>query len=274
VNAEIVKVDPELAEIWLTTNQGNRNLRKTAVERYAKDMLAGQFTISNDAITFDADGRLINGQHRLSAVVVSGVTLEMLVLRDAPADSFARMDRGVSRTYADALRHRGEAGPVELGAVLNMAYSFDASTLRGGPWTVRNTSTITDVDRDAYLALHPTIRRSVEFVSKPMTMGTCTPSGAVVRLAHFLISREAGAEAADRYITQLSTQDREPAHGTIRTAVRALQQTRGRGDSQNRALHIIVTCYSHWARGLEIAKLPIHADYQSRPLRIYGAPTR
>jgi hypothetical protein len=69
-------ITPELASSLLETNSNNRNLSKGTVEAYANDMLAGNWDESvGDAISIDTDGVLRNGQHRLSAIVLSGVSI-------------------------------------------------------------------------------------------------------------------------------------------------------------------------------------------------------
>jgi hypothetical protein len=59
--------------------------------------------VGNDAITFDVGGRLINGQHRLSAVCKAGGPAEFVVLRGVPASARDVMDMGRKRSVADAL---------------------------------------------------------------------------------------------------------------------------------------------------------------------------
>jgi hypothetical protein len=72
---QIIDVDPATAESWLAKNPNNRNLRVPVVQSYARDMVSGNWMLNGETIKFDQSGKLIDGQHRLSAVVTADVTV-------------------------------------------------------------------------------------------------------------------------------------------------------------------------------------------------------
>lgn len=74
-----VNVTPELASSWLSSNDKNRSISRPHVLRLAEAMKNGQWSLNGQTISFDDNGRLLDGQHRLSAVVESGVTVQMSV---------------------------------------------------------------------------------------------------------------------------------------------------------------------------------------------------
>lgn len=99
--AEIRDVGPDLAKLWLSSSPGNRDLRKWWVEQLAAQMKAGNWQISPQGIAFDEVGALLDGHHRLEAVVLSGVTVKMLVMTGFPRSSYLVLDQGVKRTISD-----------------------------------------------------------------------------------------------------------------------------------------------------------------------------
>jgi hypothetical protein len=101
--SSIVAIDPETAARWLTHNGANRNVRTRQVIKYANDMLAGRWKLTGAPIQFAGDGRLLDGQHRLHAVVRAGVTVPMFVVRGLPTDAQSYMDTGAKRTVSDQL---------------------------------------------------------------------------------------------------------------------------------------------------------------------------
>lgn len=108
VTTKIEKVTPRLAEKYLQQNDGN--FRKTDIERvrrYSKEMADGKFVLNGSSIVFSSSGRLLDGQHRLKAVVESGVTVQMVVVTGVAEDSAWSMDRGQPRTVAQWLSHLG-----------------------------------------------------------------------------------------------------------------------------------------------------------------------
>lgn len=119
--AEIRSVSPTTAKGWLQKNKRNRPVVANVVRSYARDMAAGNWQLTGEAIKFDTDGNLADGQHRLSAVVESDTTVEMLVVRDILPDTQMVMDSGRKRTSADALTLAGQKNPFVLSASARFA---------------------------------------------------------------------------------------------------------------------------------------------------------
>jgi len=120
VNVALVEVTPAIAEEWLMRNIAtNRSIRKTTIDKYANDMKAGKFYINPDAITFNQDGELVNGQHRLRAVIKSGKTVKMFVAFGFPitAEALLNVDRGAIRSVADNMELSGISDDVYLKSI-------------------------------------------------------------------------------------------------------------------------------------------------------------
>lgn len=132
-------ISPELAARILESNyDGNRNVNARFVNTLAKDMESGRFVSQNgQTITITDGGTLLDGQHRLSAIVQSGVTLPFLVciIPDDKAESaFRTMDSGVARKAAQFV-NVPQANKVV--ALARVAYTIEngrlplSGTLRG-----------------------------------------------------------------------------------------------------------------------------------------------
>lgn len=104
ITNQAMAVTPELAREFLKTNSTNRPLKRGTVQRYAQMMRNGEWRLTPQSVVFDTNGVLINGQHTLHAVIESGTTVQLMVSRGWPAETFAVLDRGANRTAADALR--------------------------------------------------------------------------------------------------------------------------------------------------------------------------
>ena len=98
-----VSITPAIAQEMLTHNTNNRPLNKFTLSKYKQLMLDGKWGITPDAIAFDVDGVLLNGQHRLHAVVLSNTTQEFYVIKGLPKSSFSITDEGRKRQAADVL---------------------------------------------------------------------------------------------------------------------------------------------------------------------------
>lgn len=98
-------ITPDVAKEMLSHNCKNRRIRALTVSKYADDMKNGKWTETPDAICFDANGTLLNGQHRLNAVIQANIPVVMTIAYGVQAD--AVIDKGISRDTSDSLYMRG-----------------------------------------------------------------------------------------------------------------------------------------------------------------------
>lgn len=95
---EMRTITPDLARRWLGLNcHTNRKLSKRTVEAYAREMSAGRWQLTHQAIAFNQTGELIDGQHRLHAVALSGVTIKAYISTGLPLEYNAPIDQGYGR---------------------------------------------------------------------------------------------------------------------------------------------------------------------------------
>lgn len=126
---EVMEIGPKLAEQLLARNSGNRALRKGRVKALAKEMTDGRWMLNGEAIKIGADGRLLDGQHRLAAIVQSGVTVQTLVIRNVEDEAFVTFDSGLARSAGDMLRSAGvEASAVAVAALVNLVLAYEDGT--------------------------------------------------------------------------------------------------------------------------------------------------
>lgn len=103
VGVKEVMVDPDLAARWLERNKLNRKLLDGVVGKYAKAMEEGRWHYDAAPIRFDTAGNLLDGQHRLWAIIESGTTQKFLVVEGLDPKSFVVMDTGKMRNLADLI---------------------------------------------------------------------------------------------------------------------------------------------------------------------------
>ncbi|TXH43698.1 MAG: hypothetical protein E6Q97_33780 [Desulfurellales bacterium] len=118
----IETITPKQAEKYLQFNTSNRNIRKALVGQYARDMANGKWKLTHQGLAFNCDGTLLDGQHRLRAIVESGVTVQMLVARGVNSEHQLVMDDHAKRSAGDALTLlRGERVTAEQVAIVGAA---------------------------------------------------------------------------------------------------------------------------------------------------------
>lgn len=77
----IESITPKVAKVYLNTSDQTPRIWKARAKRFADDMRKGNWVLVHSGIAFGNDGRLIDGAHRLAAIVESGVTVQMVVTR-------------------------------------------------------------------------------------------------------------------------------------------------------------------------------------------------
>jgi len=103
------EITPEIAAQLLRKNiKHNRNIMNVTVNKYANLMSRGQWDFhTGDTIKISKDGYVVDGQHRLHAVVKSGITIYSFVAYGLDNESFKNIDMGKSRRISDALHFAG-----------------------------------------------------------------------------------------------------------------------------------------------------------------------
>jgi hypothetical protein len=126
---ELMLVTPDTAAKWLAQNaDNNRAVKQSQVKLYASYMRKGEWNADNCAITFDAEGNLIDGQHRLQAVVKSGQAQEFIVGRNWPTNSMLTLDMGKGRTFTDRMVVAGtELTAMECDILRNAMTTYTSS---------------------------------------------------------------------------------------------------------------------------------------------------
>ena len=76
----VMTITPQIAQEWATLNTRNRPVRYAKVAQFARDMKAGRWHMTGDPIQFGISGRLLNGQHRLWACIMSDTAFETVVV--------------------------------------------------------------------------------------------------------------------------------------------------------------------------------------------------
>lgn len=103
VSTEIKVIDVEEAKSLLERNIRNRNLDAKTVSRYAEMMRRGEWRENYEPLHFSEGGVLLNGQHRLNAIVKSGVPQRMIIIRGIKDEAMDSYDRLKTRSTADIM---------------------------------------------------------------------------------------------------------------------------------------------------------------------------
>jgi len=100
-------ITPLIAEEWLKRQPKNRNINEIKIARFVKMMANNQWDENTgESIKFDVDGNLINGQHRLIAIIKTGITLNLSVAYNCSKEAIYLIDQG-GRTINNGFQIKG-----------------------------------------------------------------------------------------------------------------------------------------------------------------------
>ena len=129
---EILDITPEMAEQWLEKNTHNRKKSDRLIDVYAEAMANDEWVLNGEPIIFDKTDRLQSGQHRLWAVVQSGVTIRSVVIWGAEPNYIYSLDSGRKRRTTDALTLRGEKDVANLATALVWLWRYNHGVMDKG----------------------------------------------------------------------------------------------------------------------------------------------
>jgi hypothetical protein len=171
-----IDVTPELAFQWLEGNTHNRPISQAKVDHFVRLMRAGLWQLSSQGIAFDTSGLLIDGQHRLWAVIEAGVTVRMHVSFNASPKTRWVLDTSPGRSNQDVLNLTGEVGHVN---------SWHLSTLRSMLAGVScRTKRLAPIEEAELFSRH---REAIDFTLEHL--GASAPRGVASAQARAVIAR-------------------------------------------------------------------------------------
>lgn len=134
-----IEMTPDLAKKLLALNGHNRPLTDNRSEQYKADLLDDAW--KPEAATHvgvSVKGGLINGQHQLTAVALSGVTMRMLVMVDVPEDAWMVFDNNSPRRLDHELAREGIKSASQCAAATKGLWQISKGYQIGG----RETSSV------------------------------------------------------------------------------------------------------------------------------------
>lgn len=245
----VVPVDPDRAARWLAEfNTHNRKIRKAHVAALARDMSSSRWSFNGAPIVFGADGSLLDGQHRLSAIVESGMTISLLVVRGVPNEAQHTMDTGSRRTAADAYTLDGRGKNASRAtAVARFALILEGSA---------DGDKVSTAEIFDFLYMHPLIEACIE-----TTKAQWSSTGLTPRVFDYCYWRLAQLDPNDTFLFFRSLCDLTdlPSGSPIAALHRRLVGQVGRSNRRQleaeAQVALVFKAWNAWRAGRSVSKL-------------------
>lgn len=142
-NIRSIQVDmtPELAKKYLDTQVHNRKCNDHWVDALCQSILRGEWIVDGNSIKMDNNGHLIDGQHRLKAVIKSGKTVQMEVRSGFSSDAIHVIDAfAKSRSLSDIATINGIPNGAAVASIIKAYYNEFIWDSKSVSWTAQRLS--------------------------------------------------------------------------------------------------------------------------------------
>lgn len=187
-------ITPEIASKILGANTDNRKLNLNHVKFLSDQIVSGNWKETGDPVKIAPNGRLLDGQHRLSAIVKSEHPISVWVARDVPEEVFTVLDTGKVRSAGDALSIAGLKSSTSQAALAKAVMAYDSGKINNKSRSITNQETLDFCKQHDLL---PSVNLAATYALK----GSPVKAG-IIAITHYLFSR-IDQDQADSFMESL-----------------------------------------------------------------------
>jgi hypothetical protein len=258
IHTTVEEITPRKAENWLKRNLSiNRAQSPSHIKYLAEQMSSGHWQLNGQSIKFDLSNNLIDGQHRLMAVVESGVSIYSLVVRGVPSDYFYTIDLGKTRTHGNALYFKGYKHYNTLAATINhvrfIHNAYDTSKKSAPHETIE------------FIENNPGIIDCVDYIYKLVQVSKYRDISVSIGAALFFIMRQKHAELAEEFFYKIySGVNIKPDSPVLRLRAKMVGAKHQRTRAKQKAAYVI-KCWRYYRMGKSMKQLGWNPEKEKFP---------
>lgn len=130
-DVSIEEIDAFTAKRYFETIKLERKISASNLNRISYKLLNKHWiNLNGDTILFDCNGNLIDGQHRLLAIIKTGIPIVTFVIRGIEASIFYGKDKGKNRSISDTLSMLDYSNTNVLAATLKLLWMYKNNSLK------------------------------------------------------------------------------------------------------------------------------------------------
>lgn len=176
-------------ELLEANSENQRSVKRANLTKIENCIRDGLFVLNGETIIISETGKLLNGQHRIIAVINTGIGIWTVLVEGIPDSYFPTIDSGSSRSFKDVLKIRGDANAYHVSSSISRLAEYLKSPLSVGSGTVFSNQELFDVRATA-----PDIIDSVRSVKN--SAGRIIPVSRAAWL-HYLANQECPQKCAE-----------------------------------------------------------------------------
>lgn len=251
----IVLIGVEQAKEWLATRFDNeRTIHENKVRAFARDMIEGNWHFTADTVRFTQEGRLMDGQHRLAAVVQSGQA-QWFPIVNLPEEVRAGIDTGSARTLGELLHMGNHVNGRVLAAIVRrvLIYRNGVQGTSGGRYLPTHTEGVKFVNEN-----REQLQDSAGFAFR-LQRSRFPVSPSSIGAAHFVcakVNKEQADEVFERLVTGFGLTEKDPVAAYRNRAILYEQRNRTNITADD-AFRFAILTWNHVRDGNEVTRLQL-----------------
>lgn len=205
----VMDVTPAMASTMLELNTSNRPKSRQHTSELAREITRGEWMHTGAPIVFSRDGELLDGQHRLMAVISTGQTIRSDVRFGIDPQAFMKMDQRLkSRGAGDVFAIQGVANYTNASTIARWVWAYENAEMES-----RAAGVLTAKELYHYYLKHQKIQDSVGFGRAIQRALRCSPT--LFGALHYICARKDRA-LADEFFEKIASgifsNKRDPAY--------------------------------------------------------------
>lgn len=256
---EVVDLTPNMAREMLAGQAPNRAKRWAKIDQFARDMSDGNWIMTGEPIKFDLDGCMIDGQNRCEAVIRSGATIRVLIIRGLARESQSVMDSGTTRTAQDALKFAGYTETKDLQAIISAHRAWKEGAFLHCMANLPSSFRTTNSEAINYAAANPWIVPTAVSARTMYSHGLRLPVGSIATAIAetTAISPAESADFFDRIVNLRTAGVGDPVH-TLLKRIDSIRST-GNRVTPSMGLYLLFRSWNAFRTGESLTKFQVGA---------------
>lgn len=257
----IQTVTPADAKKWLANNDGNRHISEQTVKGYVMAMRRGEWILTGDPIKFSPEGRLLDGQHRLQAVIEYDKPVQFHIAENVPDEAFTVIDTGKNRTAGDVVSTKGYKYATVLAAaakgILLFAkgyYDISGGTRRFG---------ITNTQIFEWIEKHPDVHEIAKYTQSVAHSFRYISHADLTMLYCMLYKKNQVKceEFFEKYRTGIDLKEKDPVRILREKLIRDSGLLRGKFSKRDK-LALFIRAWNYTVTGNTVSNFSLEKNYK------------
>jgi hypothetical protein len=201
---EDVMMTPEWAKQILSLNlSNNRNLVPSRVQTFSDAMRRCEWKLNGETVKMTSEGVLLDGQHRLHAVIRSGMTVPVTIAMGVPRDCMGTIDIGLARNVSHYLTIKKYSNSSKVAAMCGWHLRWLNRQTSRRKIPLQPLARLTPELAENMVSINPGILESASFIGNLSHKLKGMIATSLAAYCHFLFSRRDKAKADD-FVTMLA----------------------------------------------------------------------